>query len=369
MVILHIWTLIAAAGAAPFLDTRQLVEQALNEPTRITLENIKLGDAIAKVSEQTGVRIIMTPDVMQLVPQGADIVIQKVDIARIPLRDGLTRLFGPLGMNWVVRGDGVEVIPKEAILCLGRAPTWPELETLRELADMQPGLQPAELAKLQSWVQFQLPIPNAWELLSQAIRNVGAGSGDDVLTLACGGLGWGWCLSDRRIVVSPLEQLMRRRLQQPISIRMNNRPLFDVMHAVGAEARVVVRAEPGALATLPAQMQRNFSLNVQQQPMEQVLDNIAAYTGLGYLVGPDGVLFYRPQAQGTQTRVGESVAPAPSSADPYVAKITISKGDGKSYEWLIRRSELPEDLRQMREKDIEDFINSLRQRGGTASRP
>jgi len=369
MALIHVWMMFVAGGAAPFLDTRGLIEQALAEPTKITLENIKLVDAIAVVAEQTGVRIVMTPDVMQLVPMGPDTLIQKVDIAHLPLSDGLTRLFGPLGMTWVVRGDGVEVIPKEAILCLGRTPTWPELETLSELSEMQPGLDQAALAKLQARVQFQLPIPNAWGILSDALRNVGAGPGDEVMNVACAGMGWGWCLSDRRIVVSPLEQLMRRRLQQPISLRMNNRPLFDVMKAVGAPVGVAVRMEPGALTSLPVQMQRNFSLNVQQQPVEQVLDTIAAYTGLGYLVAPDGVMFYRPESRGLEPKVAESTGSPPGPADPIMAKMVIPLEGGKSVEWLIRRSELPEDLRQMREQDIEAVIAALRQRGGTASRP
>lgn len=370
MALMHLGMMFVAAGVAPSLDTRGLIPQALSEPTKITLENIKLGDAIAVVTEQTGVRIVMAPEVMQLVPRGRDTLIQKVDIANIPLGDGLTRLFGPLGMTWVVRGDGVEVVPKEAILCLGRTPTWPELETLSELSLTQPGLDASALAKLQARVQFQLPIPDAWRMLSDAIRNVGAGPGDEVLNVACAGLGWGWCLSDRRIVVSPLDQLMRRRLQQPISLRMNNRPLFDVMNAVGAAVNVAVRMEPGALVSLPVQMQRNFSLNVQQQPVEQVLDFIAAYTGLGYLVGPDGVMFYRPESRGVESKFAESAGAAPSPADPVVGKMVVPLEGGKTVEWLIRRSELPEDLRQMRERDIEEVIRALRKRGGaSAERP
>ena len=369
MALIHVWTTLFAAGAAPFLDTRGLVEQALSEPTKITLENVKLSEAINVVTEQTGVRVVMSPETMQLTPQGPDTLIQKVDIAQIPLREGLTRLFGPLGMNWVVAGAGVEVVPKEAILCLGRAPTWPELETLSELSAMQPGLDATSLAKLQARVQFQTPLPDAWRTLSDAIRNVGAGPGDEVLNVACGGLGWGWCLSDRRIVVSPLDQLMRRRLQQPISLRMNNRPLVEVMNAVGAPVNVAVRAEPGALTSLPMQMQKNFSLNVQQQPVEQVLDTISAYTGLGYLVGPEGVVFYRPDGKSADPKVTESTGSGVPSSDPYVAKMVVPLDGGKTVEWLIRRSELPEDLRQMRERDIEAFKAFLRQRDGTASRP
>jgi len=371
MTLIHVWTMLVAAGATPFLDTRGLIEQALSEPTKITLENVKLSEAIAEVTEQTGVRVVMSPEVMQLTPQGPDTLIQKVDIAQMPLREGLTRLFGPLGMTWLVRQDCVEVVPKEAILCLGRVPTWPELEMLSELSAMQPGLDATALAKLQGRVQFQMPVPDAWRMLSDAIRNVGAGPGDEVLSLASRGLGWGWCLSGPRIVVSPLEEQVRRRLQQPISLRMNNRPLFDVMNAVGAPVNIAVRAEPGALTSLPMQVQRNFSLNAQQLPVEQVLDTISANTGLGYLVGPEGVLFYRPEARGSDPKTAESSgsAPAPAAADPYVAKMVIPLEGGKAIEWLIRRSELPEDLRQMRERDIEAVIATLRQRSGTASRP
>src|SRR3990172_10919255 len=110
------------------------------------------------------------------------------------------------------------------------------------------------------------------------------------------------------------------------------------MNAVGAPVSVAVHMEPGALASLPVQMQPNFSLNVQQQPVEQVLDTIAAYTGLGYLVGPDGVLFYWPEARGPEPKVAESTGSAPIPTDPYVAKMTIPLEGGKSFEWLIRRS-------------------------------
>src|SRR5439155_18690863 len=73
-------------------DDRPLIEQALDEPGRITLDNIRLGDAIKKVSEQTGVNIVMPESAMRLTPQGPNTIIKKVDIARIPLREGLQKL-------------------------------------------------------------------------------------------------------------------------------------------------------------------------------------------------------------------------------------------------------------------------------------
>lgn len=356
---------LTAAGSPGQSDARTLIEQALNEPTKITLENVKLVDALAIVTEQTGVAVYMAPEVMALVPQGEETLIQKVDIARVPLREGLTRLFAPLGMDWRVRGDGVEAIPKDAIACLGRAPTWNELGLLSEISSASLGLDEAALSRLQPKVQFQVSeVGGTWLTLSTAMRSVGAGAGDEVLTAACNKLGWAWCLSGDRILISSIEGWMRRRLAMPISLRMNNRPLFDVLTAVSVPSGVPIRIEPGTLATLPMNVQRNFSLNVQQQAAEQVLDSIAAYTGLGYVVGPEGVLFYRPGIGPDQRRAADAVPTLTAPADPIMGKVVVPIADGKTVEWLIRASELPEDLRKMRDRDIQEVIDALRRKAG-----
>jgi hypothetical protein len=49
-------------------------------------------------------------------------------------------------------------------------------------------------------------------------------------------------------------------------------------------------------------------------------------------------------------------------ADPYIGKLVVELPDGRSVEWLIKRSELPEDLRQMRERHIAEMIEALRER-------
>ncbi len=367
LMLIQVSALAGMAAAAPFLDTRALIEQALDEPTRITLTSIRLGEAVEVITEQTGVRIVMAPDVMGLTPQGADTLITEVDIANISLRDGLTRLFTPLGMTFVVESDHIAVLPHEALLGLGRAATWEELETLAWLSSISPGLDEQDLTSLQSRTQFHVPVPVTWKLLAGAIRNVGAGSGDEVLTVACRAMGWGWSLADRWIVVAPLEEHILRRLRQRITIRMRNRTLHEVMNAVGNAVNVRVRAEAGALVTLPPQIQRNFSLDVHQRTAEQALDEIAAYTGLGYLIDPGGVMFFRPTGHGGPP---PDTAIRPSGAitlsDPYVGKMVVPLEDGQYMEWLIRQSELPEDLRGMRKRDLAEGFRTLRHRRAAA---
>lgn len=339
-----------------------LVAKALSEPTRITLENVRLVDAICKITDQTGVRIEMSPEAMQFVPEGPETIIEKVSISNIPLRDGLDRLFGPLGMRFEVSGEQVRIVPKEGLLCLGRTPTWAEVGTLTDLAAMHPGQNPQELSRLQERLQFQVPSPDPWGSLAQVIRKTGVGPGDEVLTAAASQLGWSWCVSDDRIVVGTFDQMLRQRLKQAISIKLVNRPLIDALQAVGSAVNTMVRVEPGAISSLPVQTQKNFSINVANMRADQVLEGIAANTGLGYLLSPDGIFFFSPNGNLAAAANQPPPQPSPGSSDPYVAKISIEMGDGKMFEWLIRRSELPDDLRQMRDHDIQQFINEIRNR-------
>ncbi len=360
--LLATWIAVQPAPA----NVQALIDAALDEPIQpVRIEGVSLHTAIDLLTEQTGVTIRMSPEVMGWVPDGADLPIDHVELANITLREGLARFFGHLGMTFVVRSDHVEVVPKAALRCLGRLPAWEEIVLLGELESMSPGTEPEHLADLRSRMQFHVREPNTWDRLAEAIRNVGAGAGDEVLTLACDQLGWGWCLSGEHIVITPIAERVRRQLQRPIALRINHRPLFDVMSAVGRGAGVTVRAEPGALASLPMHMRQNFSLNVYGQTAEQALETIAAYTGLGYYLEPDGVRFYAPDGG----QVGESAAAdttiqaGTGASDPYVASISVVLDDGRSVRWLIRASELPPDLRDRRAIDIKAAFDALRGNG------
>ena len=349
-------------------DLRTLIEQALNEPVPITLEDTTLGEAIQQLAEQTGIDIVMRPEVMNLAPHGAETPVQKVNIPHKSVREGLTAIFSRLGMTFIVRGDHVEIVPTEALYGLGRTPTWVELDTLAALAATHLGTDMQALAKLESGVQFQVDRPDSWRLLSEAMRRVGAGPGDEVLTIACGELGWAWTLSGEQITITSMGDEIRRRLQQPISLRTQERPLFEVMQVLADHINVDIHADPGALASLPEHLQHGFSLTVYDKPGEEVLDTIAGYTGLGYLIEPDGVLFYNPRTDRPRTAVEDARPQAAGASDPYVASLAISLDDGTSIRWLIRLSELPEDLRQMRERDLQKAFDAVR-RHESASKP
>ena len=361
-------SVICFAASSTLFNTRELIEQALDEPTQIKLENVRLADAIDEVTKQTGVRVEMPPDVMRLAPHGAETILRRVDLSGLTLREGLGQLFHPLGMRFVVQDDHVAIEPAEGIACLGRAPTWVELDTLRTLREQSIGTDDGALVWLKNHTQMRVPVEGAWSVLSHAVQNVGSGEGDEILSVATENLGWAWCVEGENLVVEGLQDRHNRKLEKLISIRLNNRPLVDVLSLLGREVGIDIRSEPGVLADLPVGIQKNFSINVVQQPASTVLEHIAAYTGLGYLVEPNGVLFFSPDrlTNGEFTASqGEGGSPVRGidamEGDPYVAKLLIPLSDGTTLEWLIRRSELPPDLRGRRSEDIRKAFEELRE--------
>jgi len=349
---------IFASVASATQTTHSLVEQALDEPASITLEKVRLADAMAMVTEQTGVTIRMSPEVMDLVPHGADTLIERVDIANLTLREGLKKLFGPLGMTFEVGDRDIEIVPLQAIYELGRRPTWSELNLLQRLTALTPGVDKASLETLKSIVQIRVATLDAWDVLASALRTIGPGSGDQVLQVACNQLGWSWWLEDKVVVVGSFDQQLRRQLQLRITLKYNGRPLIDALQALGQAVGITVRAEPAAIASLPPHVQQRFSVNVEDETAERVLERIAAYTGLGYMLTPQGVVFYNPKENVQSANTNEPQKNPMRSG--YAGKIIVPLKDGTTIEWLISFDELPQDLQKRRQQDLAKAFEKIR---------
>lgn len=354
-----------ALGALAAPDQTSLIAQALNEPTQITLANIRLGDAIDAITEQTGVRIVVPSHVMRLAPYGGDTLIEEVEIANTTLSRGLTELFNPLGMTFKIRDDHLEIVAMPGLKWIGRRPTWKELRMLTWLAGLQLGCGAQGLDELKSKMQIRVPQDGAWDRLSAAICEAGTGGGDELLSIACERFGWVWYPIDERIVVTTRERRIRENMNTPLSIRLSRRPLLEIIRTIGRRVGLDVRVEPSALASLPPHVRDGFSATVENEPVREVFDRIAAYTGLGYLIDEDGVLFYAsPSSRTDDPRWGDPTETRPiarAEDDPIVAEIAVPMADGSTARWLVRRSELPDDLRDQRASDLAKLFDSLRQ--------
>jgi hypothetical protein len=312
---------------------------------------------------------VVAPGVTDLLPYGPATEVT-AEIRNITLREGLTRLFAPLGLTFEVTQTGIEVFPTAALERIGRRATWPELKSLEWLSSVHFDQDPDAVSQLRGRVQFQVPDPDPWPVLSAAIEKVGAGPGDTVLEIACHSLGWTWYPWGEQIAVVSLRQQMERQLQAVISVRKSHRMLSDVLRDVGRQAGLTIRLGPGAADALPVQTRQNFTLIADNVTAAEALEEIALATGLDYQVHDDGVVLTLP---GAAASVAAATAAAAESTepsrrrDPYVAKITLPvAAGGYQLEFVVRESDLSPEVNELRKKLLDEanevMEEALRQR-------
>ena len=337
-------------------DWRALVEEALDQRTDLDIENCPLTEAFDEVVKNTGVQVRVSQQTLDLLPYGRN-TRMNARIQNMSLREGLMQMTAPLGLRFEVEDRGIVLLPRPALERIGRPATWDELETLAWLPKQEFGKNPTVLEELAGRLQFQVGEPDPWPMLGRAVRAVGAGRGDRVLTLACESLGWTWYPSGRHIAVV---RLIDQQLRRPISVRQTSRKLIDVLQAIGQEAGVNVVCEPGVLAALPPQTRSNFSLYIENKPLGDALQLVAATTGLGFEVAPDAIVFFHPG----MPEQGASPPPQPAArpADPYVGKITLPPGpDGVQIDLLIHESDLSPEVNELRLKYLERANQAIKE--------
>ena len=341
-----------AASASAGEDLQPLIEAALDQAVQLDIQDTPIEQAFETVAAETGVVVSIAPEALDLLPYGAN---TKVDarMQSIPLREGLAHLTAPLGLRFEVRAREIEVLPTPALSRIGRRATWDELDTLAWLHGLEFIKAPSAVERLGERLQFQVgDIDDGWAPLANAIGRVGAGPGDQVLTLACNSLDWTWYPRGKQIVVLPKIKQVRRQLERVISVRESHRKLIDVLQSIARAAGVPVRAEPGVIASLPVQTRNNFSLYVENKSAGDAFELVAATTGLGYRVDPDGVVFYHP-GQAPETTGQELTAPPQRRPDPYVGKLRIEASDGVVIELLLHESDLSPETNRLRRKYLE----------------
>jgi hypothetical protein len=334
-------------------DWQTLIHQALDQPTDLEIADQPIADALAYVGQRTGVSIDIAPAVVEMLPYGAKTTVSAT-IRGTPLRDGLSALLRPIGLQFAIRGSQIQAEPVPALARLGRRATWEELELLDQLASSTWWGGVAE--QLRITVEGELlSADDAIGTLRERAGKVGAGTALDAIEQACAALRWAWIPRGRQVVVMRATDFYRDRLGSTDSFRYVGVPLANVLVDLTHRAGVPLRMEPGVLADLPTQTLNSFTLQAENMPYDQAMELIAGATALAYTVSDEGVWIYRPEGS-----AASAAAPRSGSADPYVMKITMPAGaDGTSYEILVRQSELPPELLEIRKQRIDTAIHEL----------
>lgn len=354
----------ALPGATPAQTEEGIaaaIEQALDEKIDISLPNRTIRSALDELGNQTGVRIVVERSALPRLPYGEQTQVN-AQINDVTLRDALRALLTPIGLEFEVRRDALHVSATPPLRRIVRRATWDELDTIRRLYTTP---WSDELwASLP--VQFQdtaMEDKSARDAIRELGHRAGAGTAAEVLELSCNQKHWTWYPSGKMIVILPQTQQVLRQLNRRVSLRFFNTPLSDVLLDLGREADVLVRMEPGALASVPAQAAQAFSLNIENVSVQQALEVVSGTTGLGYTADEKGI---RIEA----SRLGATVAPPSTTsasdllkamqANPIVGMLTLKGENGvPDFSFFVRESDLPPNLNEARKQKLDAAIKAF----------
>ncbi len=345
------------------VDMRSLIEQALDQRVDFEIVDKSLPEAFGIIAENTGVPITISREAIELLPYGVETRVREVAMHDITLRDGLRRMLAPIGMAARVSGERVVVTPAEALLRLGRRATRNELATLQWLDELKMTGDVKLAGGLMDRVDIRLygePPPDGFE---RSILEAVGESGEEALSRACREFGLTWIPWNERIAIISAEEQVYRTLNRKIDLEFERQPVVDVLMEIGRQLGLLIRVQPGAIASLPAATRNEFSLLLIDAPAVQALEVIAGATGLNYRVEGEGIVIFRGADESPDGSVAPTFDASGSGDDPVIGRITMPGEGGRfTYEFFIRESDLPADVRDGRRAMIQEVIEGLRKR-------
>ncbi len=338
-------------------DMRIIVEQALDQPTKLTIENAPLYEALQTISQTTGMGLSMSPEAINCLPYG-DKTKVSLKLENIRLREGIQAICNQLGMAWHPTDRGVFIVPTAAMERLGRPASWEELRTLSTLMTTKWNKDNSPLKNLVRFNNREGENHN-WEELDKIIEGGENDSLAEVLSRATGTIGCTWFPWGENVIVIPQERQTARRLERIASLRFTNNSFAEVLRGLSRQAGVDIKIDPAAAAQLPPRVKQNFSLLAEGVTIEEALQQISIATGLAYEVTADAIFLSAPVKDESPETI--QTDRATQKRDRIVGKVVIPSEDGKyQYEWMIRESDLSEEENHLRQQLVEEAVKAMK---------
>lgn len=339
---------VAASVRAQAQVPPELIEQALDQPIpRIEIENVPLPQALAELEQRTGLRFSVEPAVLELMPYGPRTPVS-IQISDMSVRQGLNRTLARLGLEMIVRPDAVALVPIPAVQRMGRRMTAAEVGLLARLASAPwsgLGDVPADF-RIDPQMQPQ-------QALERAVRQIQAPTAVDQLEAATRTLGWVWRPEGERVVFITRRDEIRHRLDRPVDLSYQRRPLDEVLVDLGRRAGVTMLFEPGSLRRVEAR-DRAVDLVQRGVSVRQTLERICGNTGLGYEIVDEGVRITAPLA------ASQPAADREQAAARRWIKISVEVRPGVTVDALVPVEQLPVEVREQVERRVQDVLSPLR---------
>jgi hypothetical protein len=344
-----------AGSALAVPNSSALINEAMDKIYPLNLDTT-LPVAMKAIGEQTGVPIEAAPSVWDLLPWGDQTTIT-AKIEGKTLRDALDAIARKLGLVVVLKDEVVELQPMPALARIGRRSTVQELAALDQLASTPATLsteKPTVRQLLEAVDQKLVDLKSPYAVENRAAdaarpdqqvsvaRNASLLDALEAIVKETRATWYPW---GKSLVIVPKEDLVRNLLSKTISIRYNGVDVTQVLAELSQRAGVDFTIEPGAIQRVPPEF-RTIRLVLDNATIKQALENLAGFTGLGYVVNENGVYIWN--------QMNTSQGPA---RDPIVGMIPLDNG----MTLLVPKSQVPPDMLEYFQSRTQRELRKIRE--------
>ncbi|UCD28827.1 MAG: hypothetical protein JSV03_17415 [Planctomycetota bacterium] len=339
--------------------------KALDQLTDLEVEEMPIREVVKKLSESTRVPIEIKQRALSLLPYGSRTTLSAT-VESQPLRDTLKALLLPIGLTFEVQKNGLVIQPTKHLARVVRRATWEELETLALLYSRPFSEELFDSLRFQFQDAPAADLETNRETLKRLCGAVGEGTVAEVLELACDQYGWAWYPLEEYISIVTKMRQVERQLDRRVSLEYEHKTLSEALLDLIKQADLLLRMDPGVMASLPPQTTQHFTLTIENATIRQALEMVAGQTGLGYFVESDGIRL-------TTSTFAPPTVPGPTAADAtaratvaalrsnsIIGSITVANDDGSSFSFFIREDDLPPEVNEMRKSKIRKAVNDIR---------
>jgi hypothetical protein len=269
-----------------------------------------LPGAISKFADLTGVRIEADESVYDALPWG-DLTTFHAVFHHQTLRQALDAICQKLGLEIELQEQSVELRPIPALSRLGRRCTVEELQALDYLSrtELTAGKLNWTAGPLLTAIDSQLektpyaienrafdPQDNIPVNISRHCTLAGALEEISAQTHAT------WYPWGRTIVVLKKSDQIRMQLSRRITLRADGQDVSDVLLELSQRSGLTFQIQPGAIQQITPQF-RTIRLTLDNATVEQSLESLCGFTGLGYAVTDGGVYIWYAAPPATQPAI------------------------------------------------------------------
>jgi len=357
--------------AGPARADRKQLQEKLNKNISIELNDVTIAEALETIGQKAELKIIVSDEALRKLPEGETTRLSVKLQGR--LGDSMTEMLGAFFMRYAVGDEQITIYPRPELEHIIGRPGTKQLELLTKIYSMRITFAQGFSAELVnsligksmevSFLPYNIP-DNIYEILKSSETD--KGTSPTTLAVLLEQLGEilkrpHWYISGTELPNEvPMIKMVsendfrQAKLDQIIDVSFKDERADVILQRLAGWAGMEISIRN----IEPSWLEEKITVKMQNLTLLQALQNIVGMVDGAIDVSPrDNSLIVQGPIRPRKTAVSSKPQKSAATEDGYVGKISIPMDGGKYFlEFMLRQSDLPEELKNFREQMIKEVL-------------